>query len=203
MIAVGAALVATGLSAQEAGDKQIKKLSSRAGDTIASMRAARLELGETLDGYNQILDGEATDNRAAYKQLQKALAKSEKSAAAVGTSVGKMEEVAAEFFSSWESSLAGFSSDDLRARSEERMKDTRKRYDGILAAASESREAFGPFVTQLKDQILFLGHDLNPSALEALAPDAKKLNEQADKVFARVDKTIETAGEYRSSLAAD
>jgi hypothetical protein len=80
------------------------------------------------------------------------------------------------------------------------LNDTRKRYEGILEAAGKAGDAFDPFVSNLKDQILFLGHDLNPSAIQALQGDAKKLNGQAAEVFKDVDKTIATASEYTASL---
>ena len=167
------------------------------------MRNARLQVATTVSDYNEIIDGKADDNRTAYKQLQKSLSKSQKAAAAVGTRVAKMEEAADTYFSSWEGSLAEFSSDDMRARSEKRMNDTRERYDGILKAARDSGDAFSPFVTDLKDQILFLGYDLNPSAIAELKDDAKKLNSQADEVFTQVDTTIETAQKYRASMNPD
>ena len=198
-----AAAATTATAQAQSGTKQAEKLRERAGETVDAMRAARLQVGSTLAEYNTILEGEAEDNRAAYKQLQKALTKSEESAVDVLSAIGRMEEVANEYFESWEGSLAGFSSEDMKARSKERLADTQERYQNILRAARESGQAFSPFVTQLKDQILFLGHDLNPSAIAALAPDAEKLNAQATEVFSDVDKTIATASEYSESLEAD
>ena len=190
------------VSAQSA-NKQIDKLISRAGDMVDAMAAARLQIGTTVDDYNGIIGGEMDDNRAAYKELQKALKKSEKSATSVVSEVQKMQEAADTYFASWESSMAEFSSDEMRQRSEQRMNDTRERYDGILTAGRETGDAFAPFVTQLKDQILFLGYDLNPSAIADLKGDAEKLNGQAKDVFEGVDATIETAEGYRDSLRPD
>jgi hypothetical protein len=42
------------------------------------------------------------------------------------------------------------------------MKETRRRYDGILDAVREAREAYAPFMTILRDPWTYLGHDLNP-----------------------------------------
>lgn len=187
----------------QSGEKQIDKLVDRAGDTIAAIRAARRQVSTTVSDYNQILDGEAEDNRAAYKKLQKALKKSEKSAAAVGAQAEKMDLAASDYFAGWEASLSEITSDDMRTRSEERMKETRERYDGILQAGRQAGEAFRPFVTQLKDQIVFLGHDLNPAAIEDLQDDAEKLNSQAKEVFSRVDETMRTALRYMASLKPD
>ena len=197
-----AAGVGSPASAQSA-NKQIDKLIDRAGDMVSAMRAARLQIGTTVDDYNTIIDGKAEENRAAYKQLQKSLKKSEKSAAAVGEQAEKMDLAASEYFASWEASLSEFTSDEMRARSEERMKETRQRYDGILQAGREAGDAFRPFVTLLKDQIVFLGHDLNPAAIEDLQDEAEKLNSQAEEVFSKVDETYRSALRYRASLKPD
>lgn len=196
------ASVSSSILAQSA-EKQIDKLIKRAGDTITAIRAARMQIGATVRDYNQILAGEAEDNRAAYKKLQKSLKKSEKSAAAVGAQAEKMDSAASEYFASWEASLSEFTSDEMRARSEERMKETRQRYDGILQAGREAGEAFRPFVTLLKDQIVFLGHDLNPAAIEDLQDDAERLNSQAKEVFSKIDETKRTAMRYIASLKPD
>lgn len=202
VLVVVATLVLTAgpAKAQFDGQKQVDKLINKANDTIGAMRAARVQIGSTVDGYNTIMAGEAVDNRKAYKKLTKELSKSEKAAANVRTKAAAMDVVANDFFSNWEASLEGFSSEDLRQRSAERLNDTRKRYEEILEAAGEAGDAFDPFVTNLKDQILFLGHDLNPSAIQALQGDAKKLNGRAAEVFKDVDKTIVTASEYTASL---
>lgn len=187
----------------QAAEKQIDKLIARAGDTIAAIRHARIQIKATVDDYNEILQGEAEDNRAAYKKLQKALVKSEKTVDAVGSEADRMDLAANRYFNSWKASLSEFSSDEMRERSEARMNETRERYDSILQAGRSAGDAFRTFVTQLDDQIVFLGHDLNPAAIGDLQDEAEKLNEQADDLFTKVDETMRTAMKYRASLKPD
>ncbi len=186
--------------AQTSGHKQTAKLVSKSQSTIGSMRAARLQVENTLNGYNAIIDGEVDDNIKAYKKLQKDINKSEKAREDVRKKMDAMQVEADILFTDWESSLADITSDDLRQRSEARLNDTKSRYDGILKEARATGEQVDPFLTHLKDQVVFLGYDLNPSAIADLKGDAKKLNNQADKVFAGVDKSIDTAAKYANSL---
>jgi hypothetical protein len=202
LTAMAAVLTVAGapLHAQSATHKKIDKLVNRAHYVIGSLKGARLQIAATLDEYNSIIDGEATDPRAAYKKLGKEIKRSEKRADDVRVEVERMDQVATKFFGEWEESLADFSSDDLRAKSEERLRETMANYGEILAAGREAGEEFRPFVDQLKDQVVFLGNDLNPDGIAELQDEAKELNEQAANVFEAVDAITRRASDYATAL---
>jgi hypothetical protein len=188
------------VQAQSPGFKETDKLISRSQSTISQIRSTKLQVESTLGGYNAIIEGKAPDNRKAYKKLTKDIAKSENQADKVGDRVVAMQQAASTYFSTWEASIAGITSNDLRAKGEARLTETRANYDEILKAAQKAGDEFKPFINNLHDQVTFLGHDLNPSAIADLADEAAKLNTKGDKVFAAVDDTIEVATKYTNSL---
>jgi len=164
------------------------------------LKSARLQIKSTVEGYNAIIDGEASDNRAAYKKLKKDIGRSESRAMDVRTEVEKMENVAANFFSDWESSLDDFTSADMRQKSEDRLHQTMADYGEILKAGKEAGEQFRPFVGELKDQVLFLGNDLSAAGIAELQDEAQQINKRATEVFAAVDELTQTASRYATSL---
>lgn len=192
--------VPTVVQAQASGHKQTDKLINKSQDTITSIRSTKLQVESTLDGYNAIIDGKVPDNRKAYKSLVKDIQKCENQADKVGNRIVAMQVAASTYFTDWEASIEEITSDDLRAKSEKRLQDTRANYDQILKAAQKAGDEFKPFITNLHDQVTFLGHDLNPSAIADLQDDAAKLNAKGTKVFSAVDETIEVASKYANSL---
>ena len=54
----------------------------------------------------------------------------------------------------------------------------------------------------LGDQVTFLGHDLNASAVASLKPDAAKLNKQSDELVKRIDQTMAAAQQHHRRPAA-
>ena len=48
----------------------------------------------------------------------------------------------------------------------------------------------------------YLGHDLNPSGISSLKPDADKLDVQAKGLFGKIDAGTKKANEYIDSLRA-
>ena len=188
------------VQAQSPGFKQTDKLISRSQSTISQIRSTKLQTEATLDGYNAIIDGKVPNNRKAYKSLVKDIQKCENQADKVGDRVVAMQTAASTYFGDWETSIAAITSDDLRAKSEMRLKETRANYDEILKAAQKAGDEFKPFITNLHDQVTFLGHDLNPSAIADLKDEAAALNSKGSKVFSAVDDTIEVATKYTNSL---
>jgi hypothetical protein len=111
-----------------------------------------------------------------------------------------MQVEADKYFTDWSSSLSGISNPDLKKKSEERLNQARANYDGIVKAAQSSGDAFKPFMSSLRDQVVFLGHDLNPSALKSLAGTASKLNTDAGALFQKIDGAVGQAGSYITAL---
>ncbi len=102
--------------------------------------------------------------------------KTEKKREQVGKKLEEMKVEAEAYFAGWSESLQQIGSPDLRKRSEARMTETRDQFDGILDSVREARKAYEPFMTGLKDQWTYLGHDLNANGISSLRPDAALLH---------------------------
>ena len=97
-------------------------------------------------------------------------------------------------------SLQEITSEDLKKRSQDRLNKTRIYFGEILAAGRSAGAVFNPLMGALEDQVVYLGYDLNASAVASLSEDAKKLNAQADELFASIDHVQKVASEYALSL---
>jgi len=201
MVAVLISTVGAGLAQSNSGHKKTDKLIYSAQQTTSAIRATNLQVKKTLESYNYIVEGKAQDPRVEYKKLVKDINKCQQSREDVRTKADKMQKAADAFFLDWEESLAGYNSDEMRAKSEGRMNETRANYDKIFEAGAKAGKDFSTFIAALDDQVRFLGNDLNPSAIADLGDEAAALNKQADDFFKAIDETIQVAVKYSSSLA--
>jgi hypothetical protein len=188
-----------GAAGAQEGLKQTENFIKKGEQTMKAIGDARQQLERTLATYNAIIDGKTPDSKASYKDLGKAVKDTEDRAADVTKRKEEMDAEAEKLFASWKESLAGIGTPELAKRSEERLQGTRDRHAKIAAAGQQARSEYDGFLLGLKDQITYLGHDLNPSAIASLKPDAAKLNERAKKMFERLDSTVAAAN---SSLDA-
>ena len=182
------------------GVKQTNRLIDRAEDVVKQTTSARQEIGKTLDSYNALFGDNVTDLLSAYKDVEKGIERCDKQKVEVQKSIDTMSAEADTYFAGWTGSLENIQSQDLRKRSEDRMKETRGRFDGILAAARDAQKSYDPLISNLKDQWTYLGHDLNPSGIASLKPDADKLNQSATVLFKKIDDGMKTANDYITSL---
>jgi uncharacterized coiled-coil DUF342 family protein len=184
------------------GLKRTDSLIKKAEELVKETTSAREQIGKMLDTYNSIFADDVKDVRKAYKGVEGEMGKSEKKRDDARKKLDEMKVEAEAYFAGWSESLQQIGNPDLRKRSETRMAETRGKFDGILDAVRDAREAYEPFMTSLKDQWTYLGHDLNPSGISSLKPDADKLNGEAKGLFEKVDAATEKANEYIDSLRA-
>ena len=180
--------------------KRTDKLIGGAEDLISEATKARQEIDKTLTSYNALFKNDVQDVRKAYKDVEKGIERTEKQREEVKKKLDAMKLEADAYFSSWTESLQQINDESLRKRSEGRMTETKGHFDGVLAAVDKARGQYEPFVANLKDQWTYLGHDLNPSGIASLKPDADKLNGKATDLFKSIDDGMKKAGEYIDSL---
>ncbi|MBK8978494.1 MAG: DUF2959 family protein [Planctomycetes bacterium] len=103
----------------------------------------------------------------------------EAQADALEKAFGEMQKAAEPVFGRWEADLQVFSSERLRERSRERLDETRGRYAALAGAITPAIGSLDALNRSLRDQALFLSHDLNPSALAALEEEFADLEQTA------------------------
>jgi chromosome segregation ATPase len=184
---------AAAASAQDEGVKQIEQLVKKSGATVSTIAETKLQLKKTMDVYNSLLADDASDLKGLYKKLQKEMDATEKKRAEIPTRANEMNAEAKALFDGWAASAAAIESPDLRQRSEERLERAKTSYAEIGTVGKKAADLYEPVMKALRDQVAYLGHDLNTSAVASLKPDAAKLNAQVDELNKSIDDTITTA----------
>jgi len=193
--AVLAALTLSAMAAAQSteGVKQTERLVKASGSTVQAIAETKMQLMKTMDVYNALMADDAKDRKKLYSNLQKEMAAADKRRAMIGDEAAKMKAEAKALFDQWATSTAAIDNPDLRKRSEERLQATRASYAEIETVGQRAADQYGPFMKDLQDQVTFLGHDLNPSAVASLKPEAAKLNQKAETLVKSIDDTIATA----------
>jgi hypothetical protein len=178
---------------QDEGVKQVEQLTKKAGATVEAITETKTQLMKTMDVYNGLMADDATDRKSAYKKLQQEMQSTEKRRSEIALKADAMKAEADTLFQSWTNSAAAISDASLRKRSEDRLTRTKASFAEVGSVAQKASELYGPVMKALQDQVTYLGHDLNPSAVASLKPNAAKLNDQTKDLVKRIDDTIATA----------
>jgi hypothetical protein len=194
------ALAATVHAQSDEGVKQVERLVKASRSTVKAIDDTKQQLMKTMDVYNALMADDAKDRKKLYKNLQKEMDSVEKRRTKIGEEAANMRREADTLFKQWAESTAAIGNADLRQRSEERLNATKASYADIEAVGQKAESLYGPFMKDLQDQVTYLGHDLNPSAVASLKPEAAKLNEKANTLLRSIDDTIATANQKVDAL---
>jgi uncharacterized protein YoxC len=181
------------VQAQQKTAKQAESLSKSADSAKKQVSGVVEHLGKMLQGYNSIIDGSAKNPQSAYKKLAGDLKSTEKMLQGAQKSLQALNKEAGKFFTDWEKDLGDFSNEDLKQKSMARLEKSKGEYKALGEALGQAGEAFGPLVQNLNDQILFLGRDLSPEAIQDLQGEAEALNTQAKDVTEEVKSLVASA----------
>lgn len=139
---------------------------------------------------------------ARYGKLKDAYARSASKAESVSDRIERVEDVAAALFREWESELKEYSSSSLRAASERQLRETRARYDRLLAAMRAAESKMKPVLAAFNDQVLYLKHNLNARAIAALQGTAGEIERDVGGLIREMESSIAEANTFIEQMEA-
>jgi septation ring formation regulator EzrA len=175
-------------------------LSSRVKSARDAQEDAKQEIQSTLEQFGKVVSYEGGDLESTYKKLSGELETSEDSATAVRKRISDVESVADALFSEWERELGQYSSADLRRKSQAKLTQTKGRYREMLAAMKRAEQRIEPVLKPLRDQVLYLKHNLNARALTAIKGELVKMDAQVDHLVKDMNRSIAEADKFIQSM---
>lgn len=175
-------------------------LSSRVKSARDAQEDAKQEIQTTLEQFGKVVSYEGGDLEDTYKKLSGELEASEDSAEAVKKRIHDVESVADALFSEWEQELGQYSSADLRRKSQAKLTQTKGRYKEMLSAMKRAEQRIEPVLKPLRDQVLYLKHNLNAQALAAIKGELVKVDAQVDQLVRDMNRSIAEADKFIQSM---
>ncbi len=175
-------------------------LSTRVKSARDAQEDAKQEIQTTLEQFGKVVAYEEGDLEATYKKLNGELENSEDSAEAVRKKISDVESVADALFSEWETELGQYSSADLRRKSQAKLTQTKSRYREMLGAMKRAEQRIEPVLKPLRDQVLYLKHNLNARALSAIKGELVKVDAQVDQLVKDMNRSIAEADKFIQTM---
>ena len=145
--------------------------------------------------------GFSGDAKEAYSHLLETIDGSEKQSRKLKESLEPMRQTAESIFRQWTQDLQAFGNARMRQRSQTRLDETQSRYQAVFSNAQSALIAYDAYNADLRDLALFLGHDLNASAVAEIAGDVQTLKEEMQQVGVRMDAVATAARAYVEAAA--
>ena len=175
-------------------------LSSRVKAARDAQEEAKQEIQSALEEFGKVVNFSGGDLEATYKKLSGELESSEERAEAVRKRIDDVESVGDALFNEWKKELDQYSSKSLRQKSEAKYTQTKSRYGEMLAAMKKAEKRIDPVLRPLRDQVLYLKHNLNAQALSSLKGELVKVDAQVDQLVKDMNRSIAEADKFIQGL---
>jgi hypothetical protein len=127
------------------------------------------------------------DPASAHTELVAAIEQSDEQADELRNRVKPLRRTAESVFERWTADLESFGNLAVRQKSQERLEETRRRYDAVLSAAIAAQLAYDAFNGDLSDHALFLEHDFNSASVAVVAQELDGLRTRGKELARRLD----------------
>lgn len=176
-------------------------------DRVEEARDSQVEAKEqfasALDQFKSVLAFDGGELEKKYNELNDILEDSEDRADDVRKRVAAVENVAEALFDEWDDELAQYSSASLRRSSETQLKQTRAQYSKLINAMKKAEAKIDPVLNPLRDQVLFLKHNLNARAISSLQAELGNIQTDVSRLIRDMELSIKEADQFISTLKSE
>jgi len=171
-------------------------LVSRVKNARDAQEDVKEQFASALEKFQAVLGTEGGKLQDKYDVLKKELDRSETRARTVRDRINAVEEVAEALFKEWERELKDYQDARLRASSERRLHETRARCRDLVEAMRRAESKIEPVLLPLRDQVLYLKHNLNAQAVAALQGELATVRQDVAALIRDMEKAIAEADSF-------
>ncbi|MFA0568189.1 MAG: DUF2959 domain-containing protein [Vibrio gallaecicus] len=170
----------------------------RVEDAKESQQDAQEEFTSALEALTALTKFNGGELEGMYNQVNDKYQDSEKAAQNVSDRIAAIEDVSDALFDEWQAELELYTSSSLRRSSEQKLRETKASYKTMLSAMKRAEKKMDPVLNTLRDNTLYLKHNLNASAVGSLQGEFMSLEKdiayaikQMNTAIAESDKFLE------------
>jgi Skp family chaperone for outer membrane proteins len=175
-------------------------LVDRVEDAKESQEDAQQQFSSALDEFSQLINFNGGELQDIYEQLKDQFEASEDSAASVSGRIDKVESVAEALFDEWQQELKKYTNNTLKRHSQRKLKDTQRRYQSLLNAMRKAENKMDPVLSALRDNVLYLKHNLNANAIGALQGEFNGIKKEINQLVLEMNNAIAESNRFIASM---
>lgn len=172
----------------------------RVSEARDSQEEAKEQFASALERFSSVLDFKGGALEDKYKKVKAELDDSETKANEVHKQIAAVEDVSEALFAEWEEELSQYSSATLRQSSKKQLDQTKKQYSRLMAAMKKAESKLEPVLRPLRDQVLYLKHNLNARAISSLQTELVHLETDVTALVREMEAAIKEADAFIRTL---
>lgn len=164
---------------------------------------AKQQFLTAMEQFKSVVNFQGGDLEKEYNKLNATLQKSESKAAEVRNRISAVEDVSDALFREWSSEIKQYNSDTLRISSQRKYDVTKKKYTELIKVMKKAESKLEPALAPLRDQVLFMKHNLNARAIAGLSKEVIRVQTNVDQLVREMESAIAQADVFIASLQTE
>ena len=173
---------------------------TRVEDAKESQQEAQQEFTSALEALSALTDFQGGELEAIYNQVNDKYQDSEKAAEEVRERISAIEDVSDALFDEWQQELSLYTSKNLKQASQKKLVETQASYQKMLTAMKKAEQKMTPVLNTLRDNSLYLKHNLNASAIGSLQGEFNALERDIERAIRDMTAAIAESEKFISQL---
>lgn len=166
----------------------------------AEQKDAQKEFKDALTRLKELYAFNGGELESVYNKLKSSSESCASESKAVHSRIENMEGIASAMFSEWEKEIQQYTNPTLAASSREQLRETKERYAQLAKTVRAAESAMKPVLAQIKDNVLYLKHNLNAAAIGSLKGEAANIQSQIEHLLSRMNASIAESDSFIKTL---
>ncbi|WP_394389994.1 DUF2959 domain-containing protein [Shewanella woodyi] len=172
----------------------------RVTDAKESQEEAQEQFSSALEEMQALLNHDGGDLEKAYNKAKDEYESSQDAADDVSNRIEKVEDVAGALFDEWQTEIGEISKASLRRNSESKLRETKRSYEQLVRTMKRAESKMAPVLTAMKDNMLYLKHNLNAQAIGAIKGEFASLQTDITGLIKEMNKSIDESTKFIASI---
>ena len=171
-------------------------LVDRVEDARDSQHDAAEQFRDALTEFKAVVDLPEGDLERQYNKLNAAHKRSQAAADDISKRIDRVVDASNRLLDEWRSELDDYSDPTLRRLAEAQFDQTREHATRLIESMRQIKDRMQPVLALFQDQVLYLKHNLNLSAIAALEGEATVIESNVDLLIADMNRSIAEADAF-------
>lgn len=169
-------------------------------DAKESQEEAQEQFKSALAEMTALINFDGGDLEEQYNVIQEQYEDSKEAADNVSSRITKIENVSEALFEEWQDEIEEISSSSLKRQSSSKLRETQRRYKSLIKSMHKAESKMAPVLSALKDNSLFLKHNLNAKAVGALQGEIGSIKKDVSVLIKDMNVAIEQSQKFIDML---
>ncbi|WP_019531695.1 DUF2959 domain-containing protein [Dasania marina] len=187
---------------EELGVHKRDILVDRIEDAQDAQQEGQEQFKTALEQFKAVVNFDGGELEEMYNRLNSAYEDSADAADNISKRIEKVDSVANALFDEWQDELEQYTNSNLRRSSAAQLKATQQRYSRLLKAMRKAESAITPVLNTLRDNSLYLKHNLNARAISSLKGELSSVNRDVSALINTMEKAIQESNKFIKELKA-